>query len=227
MALNLLFIVWISIFGNTKEETIPEFKGGQKSLNSFIARNLIYPEYSKQNCIEGTVQISFKLTSTGNIFGSKIQKGYGVDIDDEALRIVRLTTGRWIVPSPFDTTQAIVIPINFSLKEYNCHQRSKEDIKEAITAFKAQQNLTQAIVNFYDKKSSRAYSAADEAKIVDLKRQLGYDEKYFKQLLKRAQQKLKQGDKDGACEDFNFIRKLGSDKAKAFIANNCKSTYNN
>ena len=221
MLISYLLVFWISLSGLFKDD-VPEFKGGSKRLNDFVSQSLIYPEYSKQNCLQGTVQVSFRLTKSGKIFSSRIQKGFGLDLDDEALRIVRLTSGRWIVPPTFDTTQAIVIPINFSLKEYNCENSSPDDLKEAIASYKAREDLTKAIFNFYDKKNTSNYTASDEAKIHELKAQLGYDERFLNRLLKQAQQKLKQGDKDGACDDFTFIKRLGSDKAAKYISSSCQ-----
>ena len=218
MALNLALIFLLAIF----QDTAPEFKGGERSLNSFISRNLIYPEYAKQNCLQGTVQISFQLNKKGEVLSSQVHKGFGIDLDDEALRIVRLTSGNWKVPASFYTTQNIVIPINFSLKDYNCNEHSPDDIQTAITAYKARQDLTKAVINFYDKKASGSYSAEDESKILEIKQQLGYNERFFDRLLKQAQQKLKQGDNEAACDDFNLIRKLGSDKAKNFPTTSCK-----
>ena len=151
-----------------------------------------------------------------------MHKGFGIDLDSEALRIVRLTTGKWLVPGAFDTTQAIVIPINFTLKEYNCNERSPDEINEAIAAYKARQDLSKAVINFYEKKSSGSYSASDEDKILELKQQLGYDERFFDRLLRQAQQKFKQGDKEGSCEDLNLIRKLGSNKSEKLLSEKCQ-----
>ena len=117
MVLNLALIFSILPFAIFNDGTVPEFKGGEKKLNSFITNSIIYPEYAKQNCLQGTVYISFQLTRSGRIYNSEVKKGFGVDLDKEALRVVRLTSGRWIVPSAFDTTQAMVLPINFALKE--------------------------------------------------------------------------------------------------------------
>jgi len=199
----------------------PEFKGGQENLISFITRYMIYPEYSKQHCLQGTIQVSFKLDKKGKVFYSRVQKGYGIDLDKEALRIVRLTSGRWIVPASYDTTVALVLPINFSLKDYKCEQISRDNINRSITNYKAQQDLTKAIVNFYKKKSVGTYTAADENRILQLKAELGYDERYIDRLLKQGQSELKQGDKESACDVFNFVHGLGSDKADKLIAQNC------
>lgn len=221
MLINLLLITVIQ-FSALFMPAQPEFKGGQRNLSLFIANNLIYPEYAKQNCLQGTIYVSFKLNKQGRIFDSEIHKGFGVDLDDEALRIVRLTSGKWIVPPTHDTTSALILPVNFSLKEYECESRSADNIKGAIAAYKARENLTNAIFNFYDKKSQGGkYSQTEEAHILILKGQLGYDEKYIAKLLKQAQRKVKQGDKESACDDFQTIRKLGSNKADSWIDKNC------
>lgn len=200
----------------------PHFKGGQKSLDSFITNNLIYPEYSKANCLQGTVKISFQLNNEGKVFASKVLEGYGTDLDDEALRIVRLSSGKWIIPTGYDTTTSVVLPVNFSLRNYNCEKRNKDELKAAIEAYTARQDLTRAVYNFYEKKARGEVNAGDETGIIALKLQLGYDEKYINQLYKKALRKYKQGDKDGGCEDLNSVRLLGSTIADKSIREKCK-----
>mgnify|MGYP003575235291 CR=1 FL=1 len=200
----------------------PKFKGGQKNLNSLIINNLIYPEYSKQNCLQATIEVSFKVDKEGRVVESHVEKGPGIDLDKEALRIVRLTSGKWIVPPDYDTSVALVMPISFSLKEYNCEKVSKDDLKASIAAYKAREDLTNAVLNFYDKKASGNYKPDDEMQIIELKAQLGYDEKFLNRTVKQGQRKLKQGDRQGACEDFNFVRRLGSNKADQLIEENCR-----
>jgi TonB family protein len=200
----------------------PVFKAGHESLNSFISRSMIYPDYSKEHCLQGTIQISFKIDRTGKVTDSRVQKGYGIDLDKEALRIVRLTSGKWLVPASYDTSTEIVLPINFSLKQYECDQRSSDDISTAIRTYKAQQDLTKVIVNFYQKKSVSNYTASDEERILQLKAELGYTDRFIDRLLRQAQVKAKQGDKESACEDFQLVKGLGSDKADIWIARNCR-----
>ncbi|HCN83691.1 MAG TPA: energy transducer TonB [Sphingobacteriaceae bacterium] len=201
----------------------PVFKLGHESLTSFISRSMIYPDYSKDHCIQGTIQIGFKLDRTGKVVESRVQRGYGIDLDKEALRIVRLTSSRWIVPASFDIRTEIVLPINFSLKEFKCEEQSTDDISLAIRTYKAKEDLTKAVVNFYQKKSAGgAYNANDEERVLQLKVELGYNDKFIDRLLKKAQIELKQGDKESACEDFHMVKGLGSDKADALITKNCR-----
>lgn len=221
MFLNLLLIFMIRLTSSVADEQ-PVFKGGQRSLTSFISSNLIYPDYSRDNCLQGTVYVSFKLNKLGRIYESEVQKGYGIDLDKEALRVVRLTTGKWMIPAGHDTTASIVLPVTFTLKDFKCEQRSKDDINAAISAYHARQGLTNAIFNFYDKKAAGSYAPSEEAGILALKAQLGYNEKFIDRLLKQGQRKLKQGDVESACEDFHIVRRLGSDKSAEFIREYCK-----
>lgn len=230
MNLNIIlsFLLTISVLFDTSEKLTrmanedPTFKGGQKSLTSFIDNNLIYPEFAKENCLQGTIQVSFKLTKEGRIYDSGIHKGFGIDLDMEALRIVRLTSGKWIMPANHDTLISLVLPVNFALRDFKCEQKSRDEINAAINAYHARLGLNSAIFNFYDKKAQGIYDQADESRIIALKSQLGYDEKFIDRILKQAQRKLKQNDREGACEDAQMIRRLGSSKSADMIDQNCK-----
>ena len=217
-SLVLIYILQLFIISGPEN---PHFKGGERALAMFVSHNLIYPEYSRQNCLHGTVNVSFKLTRKGQVFDSQVSKGYGIDLDDEALRIIRLTSGKWVVPASHDTTNYLVLPVNFALKLTECEQNPSENFQKAVAAYKAQQSLSFAVFNFYEKKAKGVYDPREEGRILMLKAQLGYDEKYINQLFKHANQKLKQGDPESACDDYLIIKRLGSDKANKQIEQNC------
>ena len=221
MLIITLLITLIRMAGITQDPQ-PHFKGGEKNLYSFIKNHQIYPEYSKANCLQGTVHISFKLDPRGNIYDSEVQKGFGTDLDDEALRIIRMSSGKWIVPAGFDTTTALVLPINFALKDYDCESKDKDEISAALRAYRTRSDLTEAIYNYYDNRKDGSVSPEEEARIIALKAQLGYNEKYIERLHRQALRKLKQGDKESGCEDLHTIRRLGSNIAEKSIAENCR-----
>ena len=218
--MNLLIALFFLVSSFFVDEQ-PVFKGGQNKLTLFIYNNLIYPDYSRDNCIQGTIQVGFKLNQQGKIYHSEVKKGFGIDLDQEALRLVRLTSGNWIMPVNHDTTISMVLPVNFSLKNYKCEDRSKEEINAAIYAYNGREGLKKVVFNYYDLKRKGKNNPADEARIEAIKMQLGFDNEYIEQLLKQAQQKLKQGDAQGACEDFLTIRLLGSDLSAQFIEQHC------
>lgn len=220
MILNWLLVVCLTLFDQPGGDQ-PSFRGGKRGMQTFISQNLIYPGYSRQNCIQGTIEVSFRLGRNGQVYGSRVEKGLGVDLDDEALRIVRLSSGKWLVPAGFDTTSIMTMPVTFSLSDRGCLTQSPKDIRNAINAYRAQQELTAAITNFYSQKEKGKYTEDDEKKIMQLKEQLGYNEEYIDEVIEQAQKKLRQGDKEGACEDLRFVKKLGSSKADRLIESSC------
>jgi TonB family protein len=219
MVLNWLIILVYLLSGPPEN---PRFKGGERALTSFLANNQIYPAYSKANCIQGTIMVSFKLNREGDVYESEVQKGFGVDLDKEALRLIRLSSGKWNVPADYDTSLSLVLPVNFSLREFDCEQRPKDEIKKAVQAYQSRLGLTEAITNYYQNRALGKTDVAEEVTIMQLKAQLGYDQRYIDRALKEAQRKIKQGDLESACEDLNFIKNLGTDKANKLIAQNCK-----
>jgi TonB family protein len=199
----------------------PSFKGGSQGLRNFINENLIYPHYSRQNCIQGTIEVSFRLGSAGVVKEARVSRGFGIDLDDEALRLIKLTSGNWRIPVEYDTTSTITIPINFSLRNLNCW-KSEAEVKAAIDAYKAQQFLSDAVVTYYENKDKGGYDEAAEQKIAQLKEQLGYNDEYIGRIIDQAKEKIEKGDKEGACQDLQFVKKIGSDRANKLINENCQ-----
>ncbi|MGY4383221.1 TonB family protein [Pedobacter sp. UYP24] len=195
----------------------PSLKGG---LDAFVQNNKIYPKYSLANCISGTVTIAFKLDKNGKVYYSEVRNGIGTDLDNEALRLIRMSSGKWIVPVDHDTTVAILVPISFKLTD--CNGRTAQDINLAISAYKANTDLTNTILNYYRDKEVGKKPGIGESKVAELKAALGYDDNYVSQRLQDGKKKLKQGDLQGACEEFNFIKYIGSDISKDLLAKYCK-----
>ena len=197
----------------------PVIKGG---LEAFVIANHIYPRYSLHNCIQGTVTISFKLNKSGEVYYSKISSGIGTDLDDEALRLIRMSSGKWTVPQNHDTAVSLIAPIKFSLSGYNCSDKDPQDIQRAILAYRSNEALTSSILNFYKNKEKGTYKKEEEGRFLALKNELGYDDAYFKERISDGLRKLKQKDKQGACEDFLFVKYMGSDLADEMLSKYCK-----
>lgn len=197
----------------------PVIKGG---LEAFVIANHVYPMYSLHNCIQGTVTISFKLNKSGEVYYSKISSGIGTDLDDEALRLIRMSSGKWIMPQHHDTTVSLIAPIKFSLSGYNCADKNPQEIKRAILAYRSNEALTSSILNFYKNKEKGTYKKEEEARFIALKDGLGYDDEYFQERIRDGLKKLKQKDRQGACEDFLFVKHMGSDLADEMLSKYCK-----
>ena len=199
----------------------PQFKGGSNELSRFLSANLIYPEYSKQNCISGTIQVSFNIDGSGRLNHVKVYKGLGVDLDDEAIRVVKLTSGQWVVPAGHNVNENIILPVNFKPETTRCQSADAQSISHAIDAYRARQALVNAVTNYYSNKYLGKADTTKEQLIISLKAQLGFDDDFISDVLTQANTKLKQGDHDGACEDWLFIKNIGSSAADTMLSKYC------
>lgn len=209
------FLLLLSIGISAQE---PQLEGG---LPTFLKNNTIYPTYSLQNCIQGTVDVGFKLNAKGQVYYAIVTRGIGTDLDDEALRLIKLSSGKWNVPLNHDTLTLVLIPLSFTLKDYDCERKDKNSIAMAIRAYKVQTELTNVVLNFYRNKEKGIFNEQEEPKMAKLKTELGIDDDYLEGKINAGLKKMRQGDKQGACIDFNFVKYMGSDKADALLAKHC------
>jgi len=177
--MNILtaFLIFLTLGMKAQE---PQLEGG---LSAFLKENTVYPRYSAQNCIQGTVDIGFKLNKKGEVYYAAMVKGIGTDLDDEALRLIKLSSGKWNVPLNHDTLALVLVPISFSLKGYDCERRDKRTIALAISAYKVEAEAINVIVNFYRNKQKGVVNAVEEPKILKLRSELEIDDEYLNRLL--------------------------------------------
>ncbi|OKS88859.1 TonB family protein [Mucilaginibacter polytrichastri] len=213
----LAFIILTAFKANAQ----PGFKGGAAALDRYLTDHIVYPEYARQNCISAIIKVKFRLDSVGNVKDAVVLDGPGIDLDDEAIRVMKMTSGKWQLPPDYNTNSNIVLPIRFVPDNARCTNATSAGIAAAIANYQSRQELQNAVTNYYKNKYTGAADTTKEAQIIILKKQLGYNDDFIADVLDQASKKLKQGDKDGACEDWNFIRNIGSDKADGFIAKYC------
>ncbi len=101
-------------------EVMPEFVGGMDSLYSFILANIKYPDWEKQNKIEGTVYVSFIVNEEGIVTKPEIERSVpgSKNFDKEVLRVVSLMP-KWIPASEKGKNVSIqyFLPMRFKLKD--------------------------------------------------------------------------------------------------------------
>jgi TonB family protein len=219
--IGMIKILMIAFFAMVSQDQ-PTFKGGNGALDFFIKNRIIYPSYAKNNCLEGTINVSFNVSKTGEVSNVTVAKGLGIDLDQEAVRIIRLTTGKWEVPVDYNVNNKLIVPINFSLKNFGCNSISKDQINQAIVNYQARVALEKVVTNYYINKEKGMVNDKDEVEILQIKYELGFDEGFINSKLREAKQKIRQGDQLGACETLFFVKYIGSNAANDLIAENCK-----
>jgi protein TonB len=74
-----------------------EYNGGTAALLKFISSTIVYPEYAKENEIQGRVYLQFIVRTDGSLTDIKVARSVpgGKMLDDEAIRVIKLTSGKW------------------------------------------------------------------------------------------------------------------------------------
>ena len=70
-------------------DVLPSYPGGQKALEKFVEKNIVYPNNALNEGVEGTVNVLFAVDENGKVYtpmtkGDKV--GYG--LDEEAARVI-------------------------------------------------------------------------------------------------------------------------------------------
>ena len=99
-------------------ETPPEFPGGEDALYEFLAKNIKYPQYAKDNKIQGRVFVQFVVEKDGTITNPKVIRDIGGGCGEEALRVVKMMP-KW---EPGEQSGVKIrtqfnLPITFSLDD--------------------------------------------------------------------------------------------------------------
>lgn len=126
------------------------------------------------------------------------------------------------MPEGYDTAYVIIAPVNFTISGGDCATIAIAEKNKAIAAYRANEGLTEVITNFYRNKGQGKFNEAEEGRIIALKEELGYDDTYLKKRIEEGQKRLKQNDKQGACEDFLFVKYMGSALADELLEKYCK-----
>jgi len=68
----------------------PQFPGGDAALINFLNANIVYPPQAAQDKVEGKVVVQFTVKKTGKIDDVKVLRSVRKDLDDEAVRVVKM-----------------------------------------------------------------------------------------------------------------------------------------
>ena len=77
-------------------EQKPSFQGGDANdFSHWVKEHLTYPEAAKDVCAQGRVTLQFTVDTDGSIVNAKVLRGVTPALDEEALRVVNSSTGKW------------------------------------------------------------------------------------------------------------------------------------
>ncbi len=74
----------------------PYYEGGKKALDQFIKQHLKYPKEALEKKIEGSVHVTFEISTEGKVITAKSISSLGGGCDEEAVRLVKML--RYKVP---------------------------------------------------------------------------------------------------------------------------------
>jgi Ca-activated chloride channel homolog len=100
-----------------ESEFIPQFSGGEDELFRFLKKNLTIPEEARRKQINGTVLVEVIIDIDGGICKIHIVQSIDVLLDQEALRIIRLTDGKWkpAEQNGRKVKASVIIPVDFKM----------------------------------------------------------------------------------------------------------------
>lgn len=70
-------------------EQMPEFKGGEVQMMTYIYDNIKYPQMARESGVQGTVFVKFVVEKDGSVSNVEILRGIGAGCDEEAVRVIK------------------------------------------------------------------------------------------------------------------------------------------
>ncbi len=97
-------------------EVKPEYEGGLEAMMTYIQRKLRYPAVARRKGDEGTVYVSFIISSTGAVTRVEVIKGVSKECDQEAVRVISMMD-KWSpgMQNKMPVAVNLVLPIKFKL----------------------------------------------------------------------------------------------------------------
>ena len=95
----------------------PRFEGGQTALFKFLSDNFILPDSTRHN-FEGKIYVGFTVKKDGELTGIEVKRGLSKELNEEAIRVVKLTSGKWKpgIDNGVPKNMSYTIPIKIRLE---------------------------------------------------------------------------------------------------------------
>jgi TonB family protein len=117
----------------TSVEQVPEFPGGLTEFYNFLSKTIRYPNESRKRGIQGRVIIKFIVEKDGELTNFKIARGVEKEIDQEALRALKLSP-KWKpgIQNGKTVRVAYAVPISFTLEDVKSPKPAENKMGEVI-----------------------------------------------------------------------------------------------
>jgi TonB family protein len=197
----LLFHLFVDAQTNTNK-TLPIFKGGEEAMRQFLATNIVYPIRARDNCKLGIVVVEFTVTTSGNVDSIEVIHSIDKDLDAEAIRVAKLSSGKWTPYMRNDTAfnTRLTLPVKFTIKNAGC--KDNDYYYNEGVEFSKEQKYDEAFLSFTKAIKLNPYDM---------------DAHY-----NCAVVKIKTKDFETACIYLNKIRQSGSKLGADLIEKYCK-----
>jgi len=191
------------------------FKGKSNSygITDYLNSKIVYPKEAVKCCVEGTEIVQFVVTSEGNVTDINCVNSVCGEIDNEVIRILKNTNGMWKPGTENGYPVAMKQEIAFAF----CVQRA--GIESMLEYF------TTAATDYFNKGNKKLFEAQNPKRALeyyDLAMRYLPNDKAI--LYVRGLAKYESGDKEGARQDWERIKKLAENGR---IENNVELTAAN
>ena len=182
------------------------FQGGGEAYIAYLSSELKIPLDLQKNGVSGKVYVQFVIDTKGDIYDVKILKDIGFGSDDEVIRFIRSTSGKWNPALIKDekVKSQLVYPIKFvvgdSIDGYLIDKRIVADYQSALSLMK-DQKYNEAIIIF-----DNLIKLIADSNGSFFNRGLCY---------------FKLGNKGKACNDWQRAKNFGDKKIVSYIVENC------
>lgn len=134
-----------------------QFQGNHSMLiNSYLTENVEYPGKAIKYNIQGTEVVRFTVTARGEVTNIKVVNSVSPEIDEEAIRVLSTTSGKWIpgfengTPVEMEKELTMVFQIGNNKKgtDGNMMEQATELFKKGSKSLVFQNNPAKALKYF-------------------------------------------------------------------------------
>lgn len=114
----LSLLAALGIAASAMAADVPLYPGGEKAMNEFIGKTVVYPDAALQFGVEGVVSLSVTINADGSVGAVKVVRMVDPDLEGAAIAAVKKMP-KW-TPAQIDgvaVAKEVLIKVPFTLPE--------------------------------------------------------------------------------------------------------------